>query len=489
MGRILGPILNVRDATTALWHLSALIVTDGSPGKLSWEVAGQSDEVEAQLLWAEGSYSAYCFELHLPRSAVEGTYWLQDDTIRHKVVIPGPAEEPRSIYISCNGFSDPKVMAKHKAQQMALWSNIGVRHGQQPYHLLIAGGDQVYADSLLHDGKEFEAWAALSFDEANRASLTPTMAKALGGFYFDLYCKRWSDPAMASIMASVPMLAMWDDHDIIDGWGSYPPERQGCAVMKAIFEAARRSFAVFQQHLPAKSKGHPEGFGGTFSRALTIGTTAILALDLRSERTERQVMSPDHAQAVFNWMRSLQQGKIRHLWVMSSIPVVYPSFSLLEELMTFYPGQQELEDDLRDHWNNVAHAQERVRLVHQLIAVSQNGIRPTILSGDVHVAALGQVESTRDPAKVIVINQLIASAVVHPPPPAMVVFGLGLLFQKSMEIDTRIEAKMTPFPGTRNRLIARRNYLVLEPDEQGRVWANWIAEGEQSVYTKVIHPL
>ena len=32
------------------------------------------------------------------------------------------------------------------------------------------------------------------------------------------------------MLALVPTVAMWDDHDLIDGWGSYPAERQDCAV-------------------------------------------------------------------------------------------------------------------------------------------------------------------------------------------------------------------------------------------------------------------
>jgi hypothetical protein len=54
---------------------------------------------------------------------------------------------------------------------------------------------------------------------------------------------------------------------------------------------------------------------------------------------------------------------------------------------------------------------------------------------------------------------------------------------------------MTEFPGTQHRFIGQRNFLSIEPDadqdgKKPRLWANWIAEGEETIpYVKVIHPI
>lgn len=37
-----------------------------------------------------------------------------------------------------------------------------------------------------------------------------------------------------------------DDHDIFDGWGSYPAALQDCAVFRGVFEAARAAYLLFQ---------------------------------------------------------------------------------------------------------------------------------------------------------------------------------------------------------------------------------------------------
>ena len=286
---------------------------------------------------------------------------------------------------------------------------------------------------------------------------------------------------------------MWDDHDIIDGWGSYPDERQACDVyQKAIWPAAERAFRTFQQHLAA-GESAPQAIGSKFSFGHVIGGLAILALDMRSERQLHQILSVEHWTAVYDWLDSLSE--VEHLLIMSSIPVVYPGFSMLERILGWWPGQDELEDDLADHWNSRSHKGERLRLIHRLLRLTdEETVRPTLISGDVHVAAVGYVESSRGGAgRGSVVNQLISSGIVHPGPPGAVVFALRHLFDNSDEIDRGIVGRMSDFPGTQVRFIGKRNYLTIEPDEKKpkdfRLWANWWVEGEDHCYTKVIHPL
>ena len=44
----------------------------------------------------------------------------------------------------------------------------------------------------------------------------------------------------------------WDDHDIFDGWGSYPDTIQNCPVFQGCFQAAKRFYLLFQQHTTAE---------------------------------------------------------------------------------------------------------------------------------------------------------------------------------------------------------------------------------------------
>ncbi len=137
---------------------------------------------------------------------------------------------------------------------------------------------------------------------ANGVPPTPLMKTELEKFYFDLYTLRWAQPEVAHMLATVPTIMMWDDHDIIDGWGSYPVERQTCDVFKALWDAARKAFTVFQQHLKfTEPMGNVAPAHG-FSFGHVIANTAILALDMRSERTDRMVMSENHWTLVYQWL-------------------------------------------------------------------------------------------------------------------------------------------------------------------------------------------
>jgi hypothetical protein len=230
-----------------------------------------------------------------------------------------------------------------------------------------------------------------------------------------------------------------------------------------------------------------------FTYAYRIGDLALAVLDMRSERTQKRVMSLKTWNALQEWMDEKLEG-CRHLFVVSSIPVVYVNSNLVEAAFGFLPGQQDLEDDFKDQWLSRTHKEERLRLIHRLLRFSKkSGCRVTIVSGDVHVAALGYVQSARDGfanEEPNVINQLISSAIVHPPPPGLIVYAMEKVMADNVEeVDRGITARMMRFPSIAQHFIAKRNWLSLELDKDSRVWAKWYVEGKEEPYTKVVHPI
>lgn len=178
---------------------------------------------------------------------------------------------------------------------------------------------------------------------------------------------------------------------------------------------------------------------------------------------------------------------------MSSIPVVYINSNMLEDIFGWIPGQQDLEDDFKDQWISRTHMEERLRLIHRLLLFSkEKSCRVTIVSGDVHVGALGYIESEREPQfnEANVVNQLISSAMIHPPPSGIVIYMMEKVMGDKVEnVDRGITAQMLKFPGSAQRFIGKRNWLSLTFDDQNRIWGEWYAEGEDKPYTKVIHPV
>lgn len=510
---VLGPILRFGGASDVveggerLWNVSVLVVVRGAtPPTLDVDVdvdsvgaaggPGLLGKVGAPTrIWASRGAIAYRFDLSIRRKPEDCgyVYRVRPGNGESRFVVPGTSSRARMAYASCNGFSSMKLM-KSIDQKNALWADMLEKHRLAPHHLLLLGGDQIYADAMWETVQGLEEWNHLPFDEANKRQFTPELADAAERFFFDAYCKRLMQEHIRQALASIPTVAMWDDHDIFDGWGSYPPARQECPVYQGLFSIAREHFAVFQ--LQRSPDSMPSEFitpGGGFSHLFEFDGIALLVLDLRAERTHNRVVAPKSWDAIFRRLDAVKGA--RHLIVMSSIPVVYPDFGLVEGFLQLIPGQQELEDDLRDHWSSRPHRLERLRLIHRLLDFGcARRTRVTLVSGDVHVGALGVIESTRTGAddNTQVINQLISSAIVHPPPPGLLVFALDRLFEGVSDLDRGIRASMVKFPGTDHRIIGKRNWLSLEPDDRNvsdrfRLWANWHAEGESAPFTKVIH--
>jgi PhoD related phosphatase len=521
----LGPILKFLGCQNNAWGVSALVVTDAADAAPVFKVAGQAKAATLLQQLPHTGSAAWRFDFAVAQTGVKQSVAYTLDGTAFTLQVPAAGAQPAMAYASCNGFSDPKLM-KQVQDKNALWSRMARLHegvdtirGRKfgPWDLLLFGGDQVYSDSMWVDVPELAAWCNLKYEERIAHAFSPALRLALEKFFETLYLKRWAQPELRAVMGSVPSVMMWDDHDIFDGWGSYPHEQHICPVFQGIFSVAKTYFKLFQLQasgaLPPATLPAQDGF----SKGFRMGQMGLLALDMRSERTPHdphaittpmvngaksastdqpgnyqpdQVMSEQSWAAVYKWLEA-QEG-MTHLLIMSSIPVVHPTFGLLEKMLGVLPGQQELEDDLRDHWTSPPHLQERLRLVHRLLRLSaEKSCRVTLLSGDVHVAAVGAVESDRNdvPPNARVINQLTSSGIVHPAPPAMARFFLEQACQKVETLDRGITATMYEFPATTRRLIGARNFLSIEPDADNRLWANWWVEGEPDPTTKVIHPV
>ena len=498
MAVIMGPVLHFRGVEANIWSVSALLVIDGKDAhpKLTWgnsqELKG-STTVSAKVLKffpASNNPEAVVlrFDVSVQQSgeSQELFYKIGKGAI-NSFIVPKAGGDPQMAYASCNGFSDPKLMKKVRDNN-ALWKVMAEKHRKIRYNLLLLGGDQVYTDSMWVEVPELKEWCELDWKDRLKADFS-NMYKSVDRFFFQLYIRRWSQEDPARMFSSVPSAMMWDDHDIFDGWGSYPKDQQSSKVYQGIFKVAREYFQIFQlATVPDELPSHVISKQKHFSYGHQIGSLGILALDMRSERTGEQVISLETWNAIRKWMDSLDGCK--HLLVLCGIPVVHPDFSAVEKLLGALPGQQELEDDLKDHWHSLPHRHERLRFIHRLLdfSASKNS-RVTLLSGDVHVAAIGVIQSQRNNAasNARVINQLTSSGIVHPAPPGMVLFFLESMGERVERPDRDISTEMLEFPATSRRFIGARNWLSLEPDANDRIWANWHVEGESDVYTKVLH--
>lgn len=396
---------------------------------------------------------------------------------------PGRHENPRFAYLSCNGFSDLKLM-NATAKPNAMWEELLQLHANKPFSLILMGGDQVYADSIWTVLPSLREWNSLPLEEKIKRKASKTMLEQLDRFYSELYCERWAKGPFAAALASIPQVMMWDDHDIIDGWGSFPAELQECAVFQAIYRAAEKHFNVFQlrgiEH--NKSRINQSSPAIHYSLGLRFRGNTILAMDHRSERTIERVMGPQQWTEINSFLDTVQDGD---LLLLSAVPVIYRDFSFVEGTFDATPWDEELSDDLKDHWRAREHQGERARLIMRLLnnARSRQG-RTVILSGDVHIGCLGVV-TDRSQTQVISIHQVVSSGIVHPAPTNIQWMGiLATTNDRKEQLDENghVCAEMLkPFgAGTYFRT---RNFATLEKGNDKKLWVNWICEnGEKPVY-------
>jgi hypothetical protein len=431
---------------------------------------------------------------------VDGNLAYNQDGSEWTFYVPGSKEKPRMLYASCNGFSSPDLMTKTERPYI-LWGKI--RKFQQaemakvntddipaPYSLMLLGGDQLYADELWTRVPLLNKWSHERHDKKLKTKSSKTLEEQLERFYDELYQSRWNKPDMSLMLASIPNLMMWDDHDIFDGWGSFPSELQECEVFKAIFKVARRYFELLQirsRHNHALLDRDADHY----AFAVPFRGYHILALDNRAERTRKQVMSPRQWHNLIDYL----DHKATHgdLLLMSAVPVVYRDFSFTETVFDTTPWEEELTDDLKDHWRAKDHQGERARLIMRLLKNvelreknNNNHCRTVILSGDVHIGCLGVINERRD-GKTRRIHQVVSSGIVHPAPSKIQWYGIMAVTNDDTEYlneDKSIEIRMLK-PHSSEKYLRVRNYVSLLEGSDKKLWLNWVCDSDE----KPVYPL
>lgn len=506
MSVLLGPILSFRGIFNGSYNVSLLVVTNiGDPAPAGYFSIGKVTEAlrVGQIPFYSPVRDVWRIDVEIKiKSDPEGlkcSYQIEGES--GEFYVPVENNSPRMAYGSCNGFSAERYRRKVSDRQNERWFDMAASHELKPFHLLVLGGDQIYSDELMvKDGPLLDWSERSSYDRIN-CEWGAEMEAQADGFYAALYVTRWAQSGPREMLRSIPSIMMWDDHDIMDGWGSYPEAVHECSVYKNLFRIASKYFCLFQLQL-ADGERHPAAVPSAPAYSLAfkgLGRTAILIPDLRTERqpdlhvdgkfSPTRIASEGTWTAIFNWLENIDTAWHKHLLVFSSVPVAYIDLNVAEKTLNSLPGQWELEDDLRDHWRSKPHRDERQRLIKRLLNFASRGTRVTLVSGDVHVAAACVIES-RLPQHVTrgagVIFQLISTGIVHTPPPAMAVWFMEKLAANPEIIEHGITSTMLPIGYQGHFLVPERNWLSLEPDEKYRIWANWHVEGHPHLLTQVI---
>lgn len=442
----LGPLLFCRGMTGDRLQLLALVVRPSEKAPPPLEADGS--KIKADILYERLGYRVMGYRFSLP--AVAGTGYHLENT--HYPVNAAFTDDVHIAYVSCNGQENASL-ERRQDNRNTMWRRLAEQHAARPLQLLFQGGDQLYADEMLSVHPLIKQW----IQGDCRSVLPDDACEKLRDYLFTRYLEVYSQPDTAWLMGRVPSLAMWDDHDICDGWGSLPAEILDAPIGQTVFTIAREFFLLFQLGTTADKLAEVslDPGGNSLTWHLQFPGFSVLAPDLRSERRPNRVMG-ERGWAVFR--EALDTAGPGQLFVLSSVPALGPRLSWIEALLLKLPHRQKYEDDLRDQWQSRAHRDEWRRFLRSLLDIHEQADRQvSVISGEIHLASRGTMKSRQG-----ALHQFVASGIAHPPPPQSYTYLLGLLARLGENPLPDNPIRLHPLPGQRGVYTAERNYLLLE---------------------------
>lgn len=287
---------------------------------------------------------------------------------------------------------------------------------------VIGGGDQVYVDGT--DKINIWKWLKKVKDE------DPTI-KDMVSWYRDIYRGYWSFPELQNVHKSYPNYMIWDDHEIMDGWGSFfddelsseldtwfewEDKEKNLKLANNMFEAAKQVYEEYQHsHNPDTGRElitNEKIYDYSFSPC----GTDFFVLDMRGKRNfenETNAILGSAQQTRFDdWTQNLQRNKNTPIFIVSTVPIVHLKdfvSDMLDWLSVF--GAR---DDVRDHWAHDKHQDEVTWLLDSLFRCSHETGRPlVVLSGDVHIGGVFSLTSNFNNYPNAKVFQVTSSAITY----------------------------------------------------------------------------
>lgn len=421
--------------------------------------------------------------------------------------VPAKSQMMNMTFHSGNGFT-PGVDTNKFCGPDPLWRDILNEHQTRPFHVMIGGGDQIFNDKVTAESIHFQDWLKIKdLGDQYNMPFDPEFRAELESSFLENYLTWFSQGLFSLVGSQIPMVNMWNDHEILEGYGSYPDEFMQSPVISGLGRIAFKYYLLFQHQTAIEETDHDEpswimgAEPGPYirerSRSLFIplgkGVT-LLGLDERTERMSHEILSEPTCDIIWDRChREMNRGEVKHLLVLSSIPIAYPRMAMLKNILNSRKslgkaglfgglvnkngGKIEIYDD---HWTAKHHKAERTFLIEDLQDLAADkSIRITILSGDVHLAAMGQFYSNpklglpKDKDYRYMPN-IISSAIANSPETEMVSDMLNRRNQVH-HMDSNTDEDMIPIfthdvdgkPRNNKRLIPRRNWCSIREYQPG----------------------
>eukprot|EP00899_Mesostigma_viride_P006531 jgi/Mesvir1/1587/Mv14555-RA.2 len=393
--------------------------------------------------------------------------------------------------ISCNKIDFTETQAPgFKDMWEVLWS----KHNAQPFDYLVHIGDQIYADNEMHDADVSDEAVLFNASKVNQNSAYvqsrlllknalnndparfPEVWEQVLEFYRVQYRRTWNHVPTQKVLASVPNVMVWDDHEIRDDFGDSPNDRKFGPESpdRFVTEAARVVYYEYQRQLwdpsilaryaalknPTAEVIDQSGKIETESYIVELAeSVAVMMLDLRGGRTYYRGDEPTMAlrqskaearmgPAAWNMIHSALKD-MTHIktWLIGSpVPMV-----LYNTTVAMRGGK--FSDDLLGQWSTRENRMEMATLLNALTTwqMASPDRCVTLLGGDVHMGGFTHIvwRKTTLPSTAkteLMFRQLTASPIANATPTGMLkMFIKGLLGSTGIVPNTHLKFRHHDF--------------------------------------------
>lgn len=355
-GVYFGPYLRYTnmDLERGLWLGSIMLITDAAqPPTIhihqSVDLSPNPRQLKAHPIFSHQRWIFYRYDVDLRMDEAGAAKWTYAITshlgcTRYEFVVAGRHEHSwRFVAHSGNDFA-LNVSANERTKLGGvgvMWKDILLKHAEcGGFHTQVGLGGQISADRLWKDIPALKQWTQMSGKENRRnAPWTPKLDEDVTHAFFHYYTSHFDQPAVREAWAQIPSVCCLDDHDIFDGWGSYPDYMQSSHVFRNLGRLGVDMYLLFQHHttheiLRAVSNDIDlftiTGTGWHFVKYL--GPSVVLVgPDTRSERSAAQVMAGPTYQGLFPKIAVLPPSVQHCLWLFP-VPLIYPRLEAVEQV-------------------------------------------------------------------------------------------------------------------------------------------------------------
>lgn len=355
-GVYFGPFLRYTnmDVDNGIWYGSILVVTDAQhPPTIhlhqSTDLSPDPRQLKANPIHThQNRWTFYRYDIDIRMEDDREAKWTYAITshlgcTRYEFLVAGRYETSWRFLAHSNNDFALNVNVNERTRlggEGYMWKDILQKHFEVGgFHAQLGMGNQICADRLWKELPSLKQWTATKGKDVRKnTQWTLQHEEDVTHAYFHYYTSHFDQPNLREAFAQIPHVLALDDHDIFDGFGSYPEYMQFSHMFRNIGRIGVEMYLLFQHHTTLdilKQVNNDfdlftiSGTGWHFMKYLGPAVV-VVAPDCRSERNQHQVMAGPTYQGLFPKVAVLPPHVQHCIWVLP-VPIIYPRLESAEQ--------------------------------------------------------------------------------------------------------------------------------------------------------------